>query len=74
MSPAEPSEEASSDPAVIERAESELSRAVLTLIGEEPFFGHLLSGINREFRGRTESLAVSFRNGRHCSASTRSSS
>ena len=52
------------DPALIARAEAELSRSVLTLIRAEPFFGHLLSGINRGVRGDTETVGVSFREGR----------
>lgn len=45
-------------------AEAELGRAVIALIRHEPFFGHLLSGINRDVSDRTETVGVSFRNGR----------
>ena len=45
-------------------AEAELARAVIALIRHEPFFGHLLSGINRDVSDRTETTGVSFRNGR----------
>jgi len=46
------------------RANDEIGRAVVALIREEPFFGHLLSGINRKVSSETESAGVSFRNGR----------
>ena len=48
------------------RAETseELGRAVIALIREEPFFGHLLSGINRKVSSDATRLGISFRNGR----------
>ncbi len=46
------------------RANDEVARAVIALIREEPFFGHLLSGINRKITNATPSAGVSFRNGR----------
>ena len=46
------------------QAEEELGRAVIALIREEPFFGHLLSGINRDTSDETTGVGVSFRNGR----------
>lgn len=46
------------------RANEEVGRAVIALIREEPFFGHLLSGINRKITDETPSAGVSFRNGR----------
>lgn len=45
-------------------ASDEVGRAVIALIREEPFFGHLLSGINRKFTSDTERVKMSFRNGR----------
>lgn len=42
----------------------ELGRAVIGLIREEPFFGHLLSGINRKISAEATRVSVSFRNGR----------
>jgi len=52
------------NPELDARAAGEVGRAVIALIREEPFFGHLLSGINRKVTNETESAAVSFRNGR----------
>ena len=52
------------DPALALRAREELGRAVIALIREEPFFGHLLSGINRDITNETPTAGVSFRNGR----------
>ncbi len=46
------------------RASEDLGRAVIALIREEPFFGHLLSGINRDLSDQTETVGVSFRDGR----------
>lgn len=46
------------------RASDEVGRAVIALIREEPFFGHLLSGINRRITDDISRLAMSFRNGR----------
>ena len=46
------------------RAADEVGRAVITLIREEPFFGHLLSGINREITEDQTSVGVTFRSGR----------
>ena len=45
-------------------AADELSRAVVRLIRGEPFFGHLLSGVNRDLSARTPTAGVSFRDGR----------
>lgn len=42
----------------------ELGRAVIALIREEPFFGHLLSGINRRISEETTRANISTRNGR----------
>ena len=42
----------------------ELGRAVIALIREEPFFGHLLSGINRKISTDATRVGVSYRNGR----------
>ena len=42
----------------------ELGRAVIALIREEPFFGHLLSGINRKISTEATRVGVSYRNGR----------
>ena len=52
------------DPMLRAEAEAELGRAVIALIREEPFFGHLLSGINRDISEDTTGVGVSFRNGR----------
>ena len=52
------------DPALRTRATDEVGRAVIALIREEPFFGHLLSGINRKITDETPSIAISIRNGR----------
>ena len=52
------------DPALHARANDELGRAVIALIREEPFFGHLLSSINRDITSKTPNAGVSFRNGR----------
>lgn len=46
------------------RAAEELGRAVIALIREEPFFGHLLSGINREITEEQTSAGVTTLNGR----------
>ena len=46
------------------RAADEVGRAVIALIKEEPFFGHLLSGINREITEDQTSVGVTFRSGR----------
>lgn len=58
------SEGQSVDPALLARAQEQVGRAVIALIREEPFFGHLLSGINRDISTKTETAGVSFRNGR----------
>lgn len=52
------------DPALRARANDELGRAVIALIREEPFFGHLLSGINRDISDETTGAGVSLRKGR----------
>ena len=52
------------DPAVRARASDELGRAVIGLIRQEPFFGHLLSGINREITNATTSARLTFHKGR----------
>lgn len=54
----------SDDPTLHSRASDEVGRAVIALIRAEPFFGHLLSGINRKITNETPSVGVSFRNGR----------
>ncbi len=45
-------------------AERELGRAAIALIRHEPFFGHLLSAINRDVGDKVETVGVSLRNGR----------
>lgn len=52
------------DPVLRARASDEVGRAVIALIRQEPFFGHLLSGINRRITGEASTVKVSFRNGR----------
>lgn len=52
------------DPELIRAAQDEVSRAVLALIREEPFFGHLLSGINRDFSSLTPTAGVGYVRGR----------
>ncbi len=52
------------DPLLRARADEELGRAVIALIREEPFFGHLLSGINREITNEQTSAGVTIRKGR----------
>ncbi len=52
------------DPKLVKRASDELSRSVVALIREEPFYGHLLSGVNRDISNRTPTAGVSFRGGR----------
>lgn len=46
------------------RAAEEIGRAVIALIREEPFFGHLLSGINREITEEQTSASITFKSGR----------
>lgn len=46
------------------RASDEVGRAVIALIREEPFFGHLLSGINRKITSDVSRSRVTFRAGR----------
>lgn len=55
---------AGSDRSLHSEASNEIGRAVIALIREEPFFGHLLSGINRKVTEEVEATRVSFRNGR----------
>ena len=53
-----------SDRSLLSKASNEIGRAVIALIREEPFFGHLLSGINRKITNEVEGTRVVFRNGR----------
>ena len=46
------------------RAYDEISRSVLALVLDEPFFGHLLSGLNREVTSSTATAAVGVTSGR----------
>lgn len=46
------------------QASEGVGRAVIALIREEPFFGHLLSGINRRITPDTSRVEMAFRNGR----------
>lgn len=46
------------------QASEQVGRAVIALIREEPFFGHLLSGINRKFTSDTSKVKMSFQSGR----------
>lgn len=47
------------------QAADELSRVVMTLVTEEPFFGHLLAGVNRIFTDTSiTTMAVGVRTGR----------
>ena len=64
MSENDPVEVTEIDPTLRSRANDEVGRAVIALIHHEPFFGHLLSGINRNITTETPSVGVSFRNGR----------
>lgn len=43
---------------VVPTAEQELSRAIVTLLLKEPFFGHLLGGINRRIGSEVGTAAV----------------
>lgn len=52
------------DPKTALRTSEEVGRAVIALIGEEPFFGHLLSGINRDITSETATAMITFRKGR----------
>lgn len=52
------------DPKLIKKASDEVSRAVVALVRQEPFFGHLLSGVNRDISSRTPTAGVSNRAGR----------
>lgn len=52
------------DPKLASRTSEEVGRAVIALIGEEPFFGHLLSGMNRDVTNDTETAMITFRKGR----------
>ena len=52
------------DPKLAKRASDEVSRAVVALVRQEPFFGHLLSGMNRDISNATPTAGVSFRSGR----------
>lgn len=53
-----------SDAALRAEASERVGRAVIALIREEPFFGHLLSGINRRITEDTSRVEMWFRNGR----------
>jgi len=57
-------EASSLDPKLVDRTRNEVSRAVVALIREEPFFGHLLASVNRDISTRTPTASVSFRGGR----------
>ena len=46
------------------RVGEELGRAVIALIRQEPFWGHLLSGINRRINEEATRISISTRNGR----------
>ncbi len=51
-------------PARIRETHDEISRAVMALIHDEPFFGHLLANINREVGPRLATAGVAHRGGR----------
>lgn len=43
--------------------QGELSRCINQLVLKEPFFGHLLAGVSRQFTDETPTAAVTFRDG-----------
>lgn len=56
---------AEADRALIRQASDEVSRAVTTLVLQEPFFGHLLAGVNRVYADpRVKTMGVGIRHGR----------
>ncbi len=61
--PGTPSDTLEPTSEAIHRTHDEISRAVVDLIHEEPFFGHLLVQISREVGPRLKTAGVGYRNG-----------
>ena len=58
------SENSGIDKALLIKAQKEVSRAVVTLLREEPFYGHILASVNRSFEQRIRTAAVAYRGNR----------
>lgn len=52
------------DQLLLTKANAEISRCAMTLVLEEPFYGHLMAGVNRVVTTQTPTAAVSIRNTR----------